>query len=170
MLNEKVVALMQKQINRELASSYLYLDFANYFADRGLSGFANWYNVQAKEELDHGLLFIKYLQNNNVKVELSDIQMFEHKNASDLDVLKQAYAHEQYITASINEVYAAAHEANDYRTMQVLDWFVKEQGEEEKNAMDIVTEMELFGADLKNLYLMNQQLATRVYTAPSLVL
>lgn len=84
--------------------------------------------------------------------------------------LKKALEHEKYVTASINDIYTAAYEARDFRTMQLLDWFVKEQGEEEKNASDMITKMELFGTDAKGLYMLNSELKARVYAAPSLVL
>jgi len=74
------------------------------------------------------------------------------------------------VTSLINEIYGAAYEVKDFRTMQFLDWFVKEQGEEETNATDLISKMELFGSDPRSLYLLNQELQARVYTAPSLVL
>ncbi|MDD6341502.1 MAG: ferritin-like domain-containing protein, partial [Eubacteriales bacterium] len=79
-------------------------------------------------------------------------------------------AHEKYVTGLINTIYAAAYDIHDFRTMQLLDWFVKEQGEEEKNASDMITKMELFGSDSKGLYMLNSELKSRVYSAPSLVL
>lgn len=85
-------------------------------------------------------------------------------------VLTQKDAHERYVTSLINTIYDAAQEAKDFRTTQFLDWFVKEQGEEEKNSMDQITKMELFGEDARSLYMLNSELGTRVYTAPSLVL
>ena len=87
-----------------------------------------------------------------------------------IDALKKALEHEMLITASINAIYAAAYEVRDFRTMQMLDWFIKEQGEEEKNAADLITKMDLFGGDSKGLYMLNSELKARVYTAPSLVL
>ena len=78
--------------------------------------------------------------------------------------------HEKYVTSLINDIYGEAYEARDFRTMQFLDWFVKEQGEEETNANDLISKMELFGSDSKSLYMLNQELATRVYSAPSFVL
>ena len=84
--------------------------------------------------------------------------------------LKKALEHEQYVTSIINCIYAAAYDDRDFRTMQLLDWFVKEQGEEEKNASDLITKMELFGSDAKGLYMLNSELKARVYAAPSLVL
>ena len=82
-------------------------------------------------------------------------------------VLEAGLAHERYVSASINEVYAVAAEAKDFKTMQFLDWFVKEQGEEEKNAEDLIKKMKLFGGDAKGLYLLDQELAARVYAAPA---
>ena len=93
-----------------------------------------------------------------------------NKYPTDPVVLKKALAHEKLVTASIDAIYAAAYEARDFRAMQMLDWFIKEQGEEEKNAADLITKMELFGGDSKGLYMLNSELKARVYTAPSLVL
>ena len=84
--------------------------------------------------------------------------------------LKRALEHEMLVTASINAIYAAAYEVKDFRTMQMLDWFIKEQGEEEKNAADLITKMELFGGDSKGLYMLNSELKARVYTAPSMTM
>ena len=78
--------------------------------------------------------------------------------------------HEQFVTASINNIYDEASQVKDYRTMQFLDWFIKEQGEEEKNADELITKYKVFGFDSKGLYMLNSELAARVYTAPSLVL
>ena len=89
---------------------------------------------------------------------------------SDMAVLQAGLEHEIYVTSLINDIYAAAYEVKDFRTMQFLDWFVKEQGEEETNANDLISKMELFGSDPKSLYMLNSELAARVYSAPSLVL
>ncbi|MBQ3037897.1 MAG: ferritin [Clostridia bacterium] len=170
MMDKKVRDLINQQINKELYSAYLYLDFSNYFEERGLDGFANWYYIQAQEERDHAMLFYKYLQNNNEKVTLEAIAKPDKVLDSDMTVLKAGLEHEEYVTSLINDIYAAAYDVKDFRAMQFLDWFVKEQGEEETNANDLITKMELFGSDPKSLYMLNSELATRVYTAPSLVL
>lgn len=169
-LNEKVRALLNQQINKELYSAYLYLDFSNYFEDRNLDGFANWYYVQAQEERDHAMLFFRYLQNNDASVTLDAIAKPDKILDSDMAVLKAGLEHEEYVTSLIDAIYAEAYEARDFRTMQFLDWFVKEQGEEETNARDLIHKMELFGSNPKSLYDLNTELAARVYTAPSLVL
>lgn len=170
MLNKKVSSLINEQINAEFYSAYLYLDMSNYFEQRGLNGFANWYKIQAQEERDHAMLFYQYLQNNNDIVTLKAIAKPDKVFKKDIDVLKCGLEHEELVTSLINNIYAAAQKINDFRTMQVLDWFVKEQGEEETNANDLITKYGLFGEDPKGLYMLNQELAGRVYNAPSLVL
>ena len=170
MMNEKVHELLNQQINKEFYSAYLYLDFSNNFEEVGLDGFANWYKIQAQEERDHAMLFYQYLQNENQKVTLEAIAKPDKTFSSHMDVLKAGLEHEEYVTSLINDIYAAAYNVKDFRTMQFLDWFVKEQGEEETNANDLITKMELFGSDPKSLYMLNQELAARVYAAPSLVL
>lgn len=170
MTSEKVSALLNSQINKEFFSAYLYLDFANYFMDQGLEGFANWYKIQAQEERDHALLFMQYMQNNNIKVTLSGIEDPSRSYTSNMDPLKMGLEHEIFVTNSINAIYEAAFEVKDFRTMQFLDWFVKEQGEEETNADNLIKKMELFGNDSKGLYMLDQELGARVYNAPSLVL
>ncbi len=169
-MDAKVHELLNQQINKEFYSAYLYLDFSNYFEDAGLDGFANWYKVQAQEERDHAMLFYTYLQNENMKVTLEAIAKPDKVLDSHMAVLEAGLEHEKYVTSLINDIYAAAYDVRDFRTMQFLDWFVKEQGEEETNATDMITKMELFGSDPKSLYMLNQELAARVYTAPSLVL
>ena len=170
MLNQKVHQLLNEQINKELYSAYLYLDFSNYFKAKGLDGFANWYMVQAQEERDHAMLFYTYLQNEGAAVTLEAIAKPDKELDSHMTVLKAGLEHEQYVTSLINDIYGAAYDVRDFRTMQFLDWFVKEQGEEETNANDLISKMELFGSDAKGLYMLNQELSARVYSAPSLVL
>lgn len=169
-MDAKVHELLNQQINKEFYSAYLYLDFSNYFEDAGLDGFANWYKIQAQEERDHAMLFYTYLQNENMKVTLEAIAKPDKVLDSHIAVLEAGLEHEKYVTSLINDIYAVAYDVRDFRTMQFLDWFVKEQGEEETNANDLITKMELFGSDPKSLYMLNQELASRVYTAPSLVL
>ena len=170
MLDKKVEQLLNEQINKEFYSAYLYLDFANYYAAVGLDGFENWYRVQAQEERDHAMLFYQYLQNNGEGVTFEAVAKPEWERGDHMTPLKKALEQEKLVTASIDAIYAAAYEAKDFRAMQMLDWFIKEQGEEEKNAADLIIKMELFGGDSKGLYMLNSELKARVYTAPSLVL
>ena len=170
MLNQSVAQLLNAQITAEFYSAYLYLDFSSYFQETGLDGFANWYQVQAQEERDHAMLFYQYLHNNSAKVALEAVAKPERKAADTIGILKAGLEHEVYVTSLIHNLYDAAQQSKDFRTLQFLDWFVKEQGEEEKNAEDLIQKMELFGSEAKGLYMLNSELAARVYTAPSLVL
>lgn len=133
-------------------------------------GFGNWFRVQAQEEQDHAMLFLQYMLNNGEKVTLDAIAApdvpFEDFKAP----LVAALEHEQYVTASINNIYEEASKQKDYRTMQFLGWFITEQEEEERNTGDLIQQYDLFASDGKGLYLMDSELAARVHTPPSLVL
>lgn len=165
-----MATLLNEQINKEFYSAYLYLDMANFYTQKGLDGFANWYEIQAQEEQAHAMLMYQYLHNNDEKVTLEVIAKPDKTFETLMDPLKAGLEHEKYVTSLINTIYAAAVEAKEFRTTQFLDWFIKEQGEEEKNASDLITKMELFGDDARSLYMLNSELAARVYSAPSLVL
>lgn len=170
MLDIKVAELLNTQINKEFYSAYLYLDFAVYYEEQGLKGFANWYMVQAQEERDHAMLFLQYMQNNGCKVDLEVIDKPDKEFHGYGEPLRAGYEHEQYVTGLIHTIYAAANDVKDFRTMQFLDWFVKEQGEEETNAEELIKKFELFGSDARALYMLDSELAGRVYSAPSLTL
>ena len=170
MLNQNLVSLLNKQINMEWYSAYFYLDIYSYYMDRNLDGFGNWFYVQTQEERDHAMLFIKYLLNNSEKVVLQNVEAVDKQYEDFREPANAAFEHEKKVTASINNIYSVAYEQKDFRTMQFLDWFVKEQGEEEKNTEDIVKRYDLFGKDAKGLYLLDAELASRMYTPPTLVL
>ena len=169
-MNDKIAALLNQQINKEFYSAYLYLDMSNYYDELDLDGYANYYNVQAQEERDHALLFMKYMQSIGLKVTLEAIDKPDKVYSSVLDPLVAAAEHERYVSALINAIYHECHEAKDYRTLKFLDWFVDEQREEEDSADSMVNRYKLFGNDPRGLYLLDQEYAGRVYAAPSLVL
>ena len=110
------------------------------------------------------------MQINGLKVTLDAIDKPDKVFTSLLDPLEMAAEHERYVTSLINTIYHECHEAKDYRTMKFLDWFVDEQMEEEDNADSMISRYKLFGHDPKGLYLLDQEYAARVYSAPSLVL
>ena len=170
MLSKELASLLNDQVNMEWYSAYMYLDIYSYYTDRNLNGFANWFNVQTQEERDHAMLFMKYLLNNSEKVILRDVKASGAAFADFREPADAAFAHEKKVTASINNIYAAAYAQKDFRTMQFLDWFVKEQGEEEKNTEDILKRYDLFGKDPRGLYLLDSELAARVYAPPTLVI
>ena len=170
MLDAKVAALLNQQVNKEFYSAYLYLDFSNFYYDQELNGFGNWYQIQAQEERDHAMLFMQYLRNNGEKVELDAIAKPAVALKGNKEVLEEGLKHERYVTSLIHAIYEAAYNVRDFHTMQFLDWFVKEQGEEENNAEGLVKKYELYGSDPRSLYMLDSEMAARVYTAPSLVL
>ena len=169
-MNDQIAKLLNEQINKEFYSAYLYLDMAIFYDAMDLDGYANYYTIQAQEERDHALLFMKYMQNNGLKVTLDAIGKPDKTFETVLDPLIIAAEHERYVTSLINDIYHEAHQARDYRTMKFLDWFVDEQMEEEDNADTMISRYKLFGQDPKGLYLLDQEYAGRVYTAPSLTL
>ena len=167
-MNDTIKALLNQQINKELYSAYLYVDIANYYDELDLDGYANYYMIQAQEERDHALLFLKYMQNNGLKVTLEAIDKPDKTYSSILDPLETAAEHERYVTSLINAIYHECYEDRDYRTMKFLDWFVDEQMEEEDNADSMISRYKLFGSDPKGLYALDQEYAGRIYTPPSL--
>jgi ferritin len=170
MLNKKVADLINEQVNKEFFSSFFYMDMANYYVEQSLNGFANWFNIQTQEEYAHAMLFMKYLQMNGEKVELEAIEKPAVKFQNHKHPLTAAFDHELLVTKWINDIYAAAFEIKDFKTMQFLDWFIKEQGEEEQNVDELCKRFDLFGGDARGLYLLDQEMAARTFTPPSLVL
>ena len=108
MLDKKVQKLLNDQINKEFFSAYLYLDISNYFYDKGLEGFGNWYKIQAKEEQDHADLMLQYLQNNGERITLEAIENPDHTYEQLKDALNVSLKHEQYVTSLIYAIYDAA--------------------------------------------------------------
>ncbi len=165
-LDQKMVELLNKQINAEMYSAYLYLEFSNYFEDKGLDGFANWYMVQTKEEMAHAMMIYNYMHDQEGKVELLAIDKPENTYENDMQVLKAALEHEKYVTSLINNIVYEARDLKDLRTEHFFAWFVNEQAEEEATAEDLITKYELFAKDGKGLYDLNSELAARTFTPP----
>lgn len=169
-MDKKVVELLNQQITKEFYSAYLYLEFSNFYYDLELNGFGHYFKIQAQEERDHAMLFLQYLQNNGERPRLDTIDKPQVIPTEAKMALEESLKHERYVTGLIHEIYDAAYSVKDFRTMQFLDWFVKEQGEEETNANSLLKKFTLFGDDPKSLYMLDSELAARVYAAPSLVL
>ena len=167
MLNKKITELLNSQINKEFYSSYLYLDISNFYIEKNLTGFGHWFSVQSKEEHEHAMLIVKYIMDNSEKVVFEEIAA-PNKHYKDFKhPLEGSLEHEIFISSSINAIYAEAYALKDFRTMQFLDWFVKEQGEEEKNANELCKRFDLFATDPRGLYLLDAELAARVFKMPS---
>ena len=164
-INSAVAQALEEQINAELYSS-ICTSRLPITGDRGLKGFANWYMIQVKEEADHALAIRRYLLDNDYKPTMEAIAKPDKVFENDLEPLEAGLAHEEYVTSLIHHCLRGRHEVHDIRAMQMLDWFyIGEQGEEEANARDMVTNMKLFGSDPKGLFDLDREYQARVYTA-----
>jgi ferritin len=169
MLNGKIEDLLNNQIKNEFYSAYLYMSMSAWLNNYGLNGYAHWFRVQAQEERDHALIFLNYIIKANGRVHLYAIDEpnFDFKDVEEL--LNLNLTHEQYVTSLIYNIAAAAQAENDFKTAEMVKWFVTEQVEEEANAVDNITGYKLFGGDGKGLYQLDSQKMTRIYTqAPPL--
>lgn len=167
-IDTQVADLLNEQINKELYSAYLYVGIADHFEDRGLAGFAHWYMVQAAEEVDHAMIIRRYLFNNERRPVLEALEKPAQFYETDLAALHAALAHEEYVTRSIHRIYTVAQDASDYRSMQLLEWFIAEQGEEETNAHEMIRNLELFGTDMGGLYRLDREYAARTRDVPDI--
>ncbi len=161
MIKKETAALLVKQINKELYSGYLYMEFANYYEEKNLPGFAHWYVKQAGEEYEHAMKIRHFLIEAGEKVTLDAIAKPEKDFADTKAPLLAGLKHEQYITASINAIYEKALELKDHLTAEFLRWFIKEQGEEETNAQLLIDKYEMVGGTGTAIYLLDKELGQR---------
>ena len=169
MLNNKIQDALNEQINAEFWSAYLYLSMAMHFEAEGRSGVANWFKIQFQEEQAHATIFMNYINQRGGRVELKAIDAVPTEWASPLDAFKATLAHEQKVTELINNLFGLAEAERDYATRDRLAWFVNEQVEEEDTARQLIDKFKLIGNDGMGLYMLDQELAARVYTAPSIL-
>lgn len=167
MLNKKVEEAINAQINAEFWSAYLYLSMSMHFANKGYAGIANWFAIQFKEEQDHATIFMNYVNSRDGKVLLAPIDAVDTEWASPLDAFKATLAHEQKVTALINNIFSVAVEEKDYATQNMLQWFINEQVEEEDTARGYIDALEKIGDNGYGLYMLDKELATRTYTTPT---
>ncbi|MDO9121915.1 MAG: ferritin [Anaerolineaceae bacterium] len=161
MLSAVLQKALNEQINKEFYSAYLYLAMSAHFEDANLSGFAKWMKLQADEEQEHGMKFYSYLLERGAKVDLTPIAGPVIEGKSNLEIFKQVQAHEAVVTASINALYELALKENDYPTQIMLQWFITEQVEEEKNAADIVAKLDMIQDKGTAVLILDQQLGYR---------
>jgi ferritin len=169
MMNRNVETALNEQITWELYSSYLYLSMASWYESIGLRGFANWERVQAQEELAHALKFFDYVIARGGRVILRPVDAPPSEWQSPLAGFEFQLAHERTVTGRINGLANLAIEEKDHATSNMLRWFVDEQIEEEANAAELVEKLKLIEKDGGSglLYLLDRELAARVYTPPA---
>ena len=161
MINESMQKAINEQINKELYSAYLYLSMSAYFEAKNLPGFAKWLRMQADEELEHGMKFFDHLNERGGRVELKAIMAVPTEWKDNLEVFKQVQEHEAAVTASINSLYELALKDKDYASQVMLQWFINEQVEEEKNAADIVQRLEMVDAKGNGVLMLDHELGKR---------
>jgi ferritin len=152
---------MNEQINKELFSSYLYLSMAAYFEDKNLPGFANWMHIQADEEREHAMKFYDHILQRGGKVQLKAIDAPKTEWSSTLEVAEEVAAHEAKVTASIYSLYELALKEKDYPAQVMLQWFITEQVEEEKNAAEIVANLKMIEAHETAVLMLDHRLSKR---------
>ncbi|MDU5109881.1 MAG: ferritin [Clostridium sp.] len=164
MLSKKLLEGLNNQINFEFYSSYTYLAMAGYCESIDLSGFANFFRVQAKEELDHAMKLYDYVYQKNGSVVLEQVNKPQGDYDGIIDVFEKGYEHEQLVTRKIYELTDIAYEEREHSTISLLKWFIDEQVEEENNFNSLVKRVRRIEDNPAGLYLMDDELATRVYT------
>ena len=167
MLNKKVEAAINHQINRELYSSYLYLSMSAYFESKDLKGFANWLRIQAQEEMVHVMKFFDYVNEKGGRVSLGALEAPPTEWDSPVAVAQAILDHEESVTALINDLMALAISEHDYASHTMLQWFVSEQVEEEASASDVLEKTKMVADAPGGFYLLDQELAKRIFTAPA---
>ena len=161
MISKKIEKALNKQINAEFYSSYLYLSMAADFEAKNLEGFANWMKVQAQEEWGHGMRIYNYVNEQQGRVTLAAIETPQAEWASPLAMFEAAYKHEQHVTGLIHNLVSLAKEEKDYATEIFLQWFVTEQIEEEANASSIVEKLQRIKESPHGLMMLDRALGER---------
>jgi ferritin len=166
MIDVKLQDAINKQINYELYSGYLYLSMSAKFGELGMAGGQSWMHVQFQEELAHAQFLFDYLIQRNGKVELGAIKKPPVEWEGPLAMFVDAYGHEQKVTGRINDLVDLALKVKDHTTVQFLNWFLKEQVEEEATASEMCDKLKLVADTPAGLYELDKEWAARVFTAP----
>ena len=167
MISDKIKEVLNDQINKEFYSAYLYLAMSAYFSEIGLYGFSNWTKVQSREEIDHGMILFEYVLNRKSQIRLQPLEMPTLELNGPEGVFEQIYNQERLITSSIDCVADMSENECYLATRNFIDWYLKEQIEEEASVLRIISKLKAFGAEKSALYLIDRELASREYSAPS---
>lgn len=166
MISEKLQEAFNDQINKEFYSEYLYLAMKVYFQELNLQGFVNWFDVQVQEEHAHAMGMVNYLNDRGGKIDLRAIEKPVVEGNTPLEVFEHVLRHEEYVTSRINYLMDVAEEVKDRAAMHLLDWYIKEQVEEEASVGGVLATLRLIGDDKKALLMLDKDLAARTFVAP----
>ena len=161
MIPQSVLKALNQQIQKELFSAYYYLSMSMHFQSVNLGGFAHWMRKQYEEETGHAMKIVDFVVQRGGRVVLEAIEKPEGKFKTPLDVMKLVLDHEKKVTASINAVYETAAKEKDYPTQIMLEWFIKEQVEEERSVEDVLNMLKMIGDAPAGLVMLDRQLASR---------
>jgi len=166
-LSERMVATLNKQINREIYSAYLYLSMSAYSTFKGLKGFANWFMVQYQEEMTHVVKIYDYINDQGSRVKLMAVEQPPTEFGSPLEMFEKTLEHEKFVTRCINDLVNIAIKEKDHATRIFLQWFVTEQIEEEANDNEIIAKLKLVGKEGNGLFMIDKELAARAFVPPA---
>ena len=167
MLNSNIEDILNAQINKEFYSAYLYIAMSAHFDRMGLKGFANWTKVQAKEEMDHGMIIFDYIIARDGKVNLHPIEAPTNTFNNPLQIFEMILSHEKIVTESIAKVANLSEDECDRATRLFIDWYISEQVEEEAQVLDVIKKIKMFGTDCSILYHLDSELMSREYKSHS---
>ena len=165
-IDVRMEAAFNDQINKEYYSEYLYLAMKARFADMNLEGFVNWFDIQVQEERAHAEGMYNYVLERGGRVELFAIEKPEIKGSTPLEIFKQVLEHEEFVTSRINALADVADEVKDRAALIFLNWYIKEQVEEEASVGGVLAKLELIGDDKQGLLALDKELAARVFNPP----
>ena len=166
MLSKRMMDELNLQVKYELYSAHFYLAMEAYCAAKNLEGFANWFKVQSQEEQAHARFFIDYINRMNGEVKIYGLEEPDGNFESALDAFKKGYEHELFVTSRIYLLSDIAHEEKNHATISFLKWFVDEQVEEESNFLGIIKKLEMINGDTSGLYMLDKELAARMFVQP----
>jgi ferritin len=166
-MDKKLVKAINDQLNFEIYSSYLYFAMSSHLKSMNLNGFANWMDVQAKEEMTHVMKFYNYLHDRGEDVELEAVDKPPKSWKSVQEIFEQAYKHEQLVSSKINKLADMSLAVKDHATNVFLQWFINEQIEEEANALNVVQQVKMFKDSPNGLFMIDRELAQRVFVDPT---
>jgi ferritin len=161
MIGQKIQDALNEQIKHEIQSAYIYLSMAAYCEAQNLPGFAKWMRVQHQEETGHGLKIFDHILDRAGKVTLQAIEQPPSDFKSPLEMMQTALGHERKVTGLINRLYDLAVEEEDRPARVMLEWFVSEQVEEEKQVSAIVEQLKLIGDSGVGLLMLDRELGGR---------
>jgi ferritin len=167
MLNKRLETELNKQVNAEFYSAYLYLSMSAYLADSNLNGFSNWMKIQFEEEQAHAMKFYQFILDRSGKVTLDKIEAPKTEWNGVIDVFEEVLKHEQHVTALINNLIEIAYEEKDHATVAELQWFVTEQVEEEATVSDILDQLKMIEGKGAGLFMLDREMKQRSFTSPA---